>query len=69
MFLLKTVLFPYPKKCVLTVGSFASLLAINLIVGIGSDPAGKIHLFDGEKLSWRQIGIPADPGCTTCGSA
>jgi len=52
-----------------TVGSFASLLAINLIVGIGSDPAGKIHLFDGEKLTWRQIGIPADPGCTTCGSA
>ena len=52
-----------------TVGSFASLLAINLIVGIGSDHAGKIHLFDGEKLSWRQIGIPADPGCTTCGSA
>ena len=52
-----------------TVGSFAALLAINLIVGIGEDPAGKIHLFDGEKLSWRQIRIPADPGCRTCGSA
>ena len=33
-----------------TVGSFAALLAINTIVGIGDDQAGKLHLFDGEKL-------------------
>lgn len=52
-----------------TVGSFAALLAINAIVGIGEDQAGKLHLFDGEKLEWRTIRIPADPGCKTCGSA
>ena len=52
-----------------TVGSFAALLAINLILAIGQDPAGKIHLFDGEKLSWRQIRIPADAACRACGSA
>ncbi|HEX6073163.1 MAG TPA: HesA/MoeB/ThiF family protein [Sphingomicrobium sp.] len=52
-----------------TVGSFAALLSINTIVGIGEDPAGKIHLFDGENLSWRSILIPADPGCRACGSA
>jgi molybdopterin-synthase adenylyltransferase len=51
-----------------TVGSFASLLAINFILGIGDDPAGKLHLFDGEKLEWREIRIPADPGCRACGS-
>jgi adenylyltransferase/sulfurtransferase len=51
-----------------TVGAFAALLAINAIVGIGDDPAGKVHLFDGEKLSWRAIAIPADPGCRACGS-
>jgi adenylyltransferase/sulfurtransferase len=51
-----------------TVGSFAALLAINALVGIGEDQAGKIHLFDGEKLSWRTIAIPADPGCRACGS-
>lgn len=51
-----------------TVGSFAALLAINAIVGIGDDPAGKLHLFDGEKLSWREIRIPADPGCKACSS-
>jgi adenylyltransferase/sulfurtransferase len=51
-----------------TVGSFAALLAINAIVGIGEDQAGKVHLFDGEKLSWREIRIPADPACRACGS-
>ncbi|HUP66601.1 MAG TPA: HesA/MoeB/ThiF family protein [Sphingomicrobium sp.] len=52
-----------------TVGSFAALLAINAIIGIGGDQAGKVHLFDGEKLSWRAITIPADAGCKACGSA
>jgi adenylyltransferase/sulfurtransferase len=51
-----------------TVGSFAALLAINALVGVGEDQAGKLHLFDGEKLEWRTIRIPADPHCTTCGS-
>lgn len=52
-----------------TVGSFAALLAINAIVGIGDEPSGQLHLFDGEKLNWRTIRIPADPGCKACGSA
>ena len=48
------------------VGSFGALLAINALLGIGEDQAGKLHLFDGEQLSWRTIRIPADPGCRTC---
>lgn len=52
-----------------TVGSFAALLAIDTILGIGPDQAGRLHLFDGETLSWRAIGIPADPGCRTCGTS
>ena len=52
-----------------TVGAFAALLAINFIVGIGSDQTGKLHLFDGANLSWRAIPIPTDPGCKSCGSA
>ncbi len=51
-----------------TAGSFAALLAINAIVGIGGDPAGKIHLFEAEKLEWRTIRIPPDPACKACGS-
>lgn len=49
------------------VGTFAALLGINAILGIGDDPSGKLHLFDGEKLSWREIRIPPDPGCRACG--
>jgi adenylyltransferase/sulfurtransferase len=51
-----------------TVGSFAALLAINTITTVGEDQAGKLHLFDGEKLEWRTIGIPLDPRCRACGS-
>lgn len=52
-----------------TVGSFAALLAINSIVGIGEEQAGRVHLFDGEKLEWRTIRIPGEPACRSCGSA
>ncbi len=49
------------------VGNFAALMAIRAIVGIGEDSPGAIHLFDGVKLSWRNIRVPADPGCSACG--
>jgi adenylyltransferase/sulfurtransferase len=49
-----------------TMGNFAALLAIDAIVGIGEDPAGKVHLFDGANLAWRTIRIPADPACKAC---
>lgn len=52
-----------------TVGSFAALLALNFIIGAGENEAGKLHLFHGEKLSWRAIRIPADPNCSACGSS
>ena len=50
-----------------TVGSFAALLAINSIASVGGDQSGTLHLFDGEKLDWRAIRIPADPACRACG--
>ena len=49
-----------------TMGNFAALLAINTIVGVGEDAAGKVHLFDGVNLTWRTIRIPADPACKAC---
>lgn len=52
-----------------TVGSFAALMAINSIVGIGETQAGKLHLFDGGTLEWRTLRIPPDPQCRACGSA
>ncbi len=52
-----------------TVGAFAAMVAINRIAGVGPGQAGQLHLFDGEKLSWRAIKIPPDPACPTCASA
>jgi len=52
-----------------TVGNFAALMAIRAVVGIGEDAAGKLFLFDGEKLEWRTMRLPADPGCIVCGQA
>jgi molybdopterin/thiamine biosynthesis adenylyltransferase len=49
-----------------TVGSFAALMAIRAIVGIGEDVAGKLFLFDGVSLDWRKIRLPKDPNCRTC---
>ena len=51
-----------------TTGSFAALLAINALIDVGEDQAGKVYLFDGEQLSLRPILIPADPNCRACGS-
>ena len=52
-----------------TAGSFAAMLAVNAIIGIGGDQAGKVHLFDGQALEWRAIRIPPDRGCKACSSA
>ena len=52
-----------------TVGSFAALLAIRFITGIGADPAGTLQVFDGLTLVWRQLTISSDPACRTCGQS
>ena len=49
-----------------TVGGFAALMAIRAIVGVGTDMAGSLFLFDGEALDWRKIRLPKDPSCRTC---
>jgi adenylyltransferase/sulfurtransferase len=51
-----------------TMGSFGALIALRAILGLGDD-AGTIHLFDGLKLSWRGIRIPADATCRACAEA
>lgn len=50
-----------------TVGSFAALMTIRALAGIGEDIAGSLFLFDGLTLDWRKIGIPKDRGCKACG--
>ena len=52
-----------------TVGNFAALMAIRVLTGAGEEPAGKLHLFDGLTATWRQMRLPADPACRTCGTS
>ena len=51
----------------LTIGGFAALLAFRAIAGMDDD-AGTLHLLDADRLAWRAIPLPADPGCRTCGA-
>ena len=50
-----------------TAGHFASLMAIQAVVGFGEDTAGHVHIFDGLSFSWRKVRVPKDPACRTCG--
>jgi molybdopterin/thiamine biosynthesis adenylyltransferase len=47
-------------------GAFAAVLAVNVLADVGPDQAGFVHLFDGEKLLWRTIRVPAEPACLSC---
>jgi molybdopterin/thiamine biosynthesis adenylyltransferase len=49
-----------------TAGSFAAMMAINRLAGVGPVDPGVVHLLDGERLAWRQIRIPPDPACAIC---
>jgi adenylyltransferase/sulfurtransferase len=49
-------------------GSFAALEAIRAITGLGADPAGKLHIFEGLAPAMRTIRIVKDPACRGCGS-
>ena len=51
----------------LTIGAFAALIAIRAIAGMGED-SGSLHLLDADRLSWRALRLPADPGCRACGA-
>jgi len=52
-----------------TVGNFAALVAIRVIVGIGEDASGKLFLFDGKSLDWRTMRLPAEPECPACANS
>ena len=49
------------------VGSLQALVAIKRLLGIGDD-AGRLHLWDALRLSWRSLNIPKDPNCPVCGN-
>lgn len=49
------------------IGAMQALIAIKALLGIGDD-AGRLHLWDALKLSWRRLNIARDPRCRVCGN-
>jgi sulfur-carrier protein adenylyltransferase/sulfurtransferase len=49
------------------IGSLQALEAIKLITGAGEPMIGRLLLFDGLKLRWRELRLRRNPDCPVCG--
>jgi molybdopterin/thiamine biosynthesis adenylyltransferase/rhodanese-related sulfurtransferase len=49
------------------IGSLQALEAIKLVTGVGDSLVGRLLLFDGLKLQFREITLSKDPDCAVCG--
>lgn len=50
------------------IGSLQALEAIKLIVGVGESLVGRLLLFDGRRLQFRELLLEKDSDCPVCGS-
>jgi sulfur-carrier protein adenylyltransferase/sulfurtransferase len=50
------------------VGSLQALEAIKLIVGFGQPLVGRLLMFDGRRLQFRELALEKDPDCPVCGT-
>src|SRR6187399_3298734 len=50
------------------IGSLQALEAIKWIIGAGESLAGRLLLFDGLKLTTREVTLRKDPDCPVCGT-
>ena len=48
------------------IGSVQALETIKVISGVGSPLLGRLLLFDGLALSWREMKLPRDQECAAC---
>ena len=49
------------------IGSLQALEAIKLVTGVGTSLVGRLLLFDGLQLHFREITLSKDPDCVVCG--
>ena len=49
------------------IGSLQALEAVKLITGVGDPLVGRLLLFDGLKLKWRELKLKRNPECPVCG--
>ena len=50
------------------IGSLQALEAIKLIVGFGEPLIGRLVLFDGRRMQFRELALEKDPDCPVCGA-
>jgi molybdopterin/thiamine biosynthesis adenylyltransferase/rhodanese-related sulfurtransferase len=50
------------------IGSLQALEAIKLIVGLGDSLIGRLVLFDGRRMQFRELALQKDPECPVCGA-
>jgi adenylyltransferase/sulfurtransferase len=50
------------------IGSLQALETIKLIVGIGEPLIGRLVLFDGRRMQFRELALEKDPDCPVCGT-
>ena len=50
------------------IGALQGLEAIKLILGVGTSLVGRLLLFDGRKLQFREMTLSKDPDCPVCGT-
>lgn len=49
------------------IGSLQALEAIKLIIGFGQSLIGRLLLFDGRRMQFRELALEKDPACPACG--
>lgn len=49
------------------IGSIEAAEAIKVLTGIGTTLAGRLLLFDGRSMSFREVEVARDPRCPHCG--
>jgi sulfur-carrier protein adenylyltransferase/sulfurtransferase len=51
------------------IGSVQALEVIKLLLGAGTSLAGRLLIFDGLALEWREVTLRRNPSCPVCGEA
>ena len=49
------------------IGSLQALETVKLITGVGEPLIGRLLLFDGAKMRWRELKLRKNPECPVCG--
>ncbi|MDX1674906.1 MAG: molybdopterin-synthase adenylyltransferase MoeB [Longimicrobiales bacterium] len=49
------------------IGSLQALETVKLITGVGEPLVGRLLLFDGAKMRWRELKLRKNPECPVCG--